>query len=166
MAKLGSGMRLPPERVRLVRPGSTLQLGGHGFSVHRPPMYDSPATLAFLETGQGWLFASDALAAFIPAYVERVEELPDAVLSDGMSLACRMNSPWLATADAEAYRAQVEAFASLKPEWVFASHLPPAKAGLFQSLCLRRAIGLSAEGEVPLPDQAAFEALMPSLQGA
>lgn len=165
MAKLGSSMRLAPERVRLVRPGSMLKLGRFAFEVHRPPMYDSPATLAFLEATRGWLFASDALAAFIPAAVERADEVAPSVLAEGMSLACRMNSPWLATADRIVYKAQVDAFAALRPTWTFGSHLPPAEAKVFHTLCTRAA-DLPAEGEVPLPDQAAFEMMMASLQDA
>lgn len=165
MGKLGAGGPIPPQRVQLLAPGSGFTAGGRRFRAVRPPMYDSPATLAFLEEEHGWLFASDALSAFLPAAPEWAEDLDPTVLADGMSLHCRMNSPWLADIDRGRYAAAVRAFAALDPELVLATHLPPLRRAGFRRL-IDRALRLPDEGVVPLPDQAAFAQIMASLSPA
>ena len=137
VGKLSSTEAFAPDRYRVVRPGTELDLGRHRFRVLAPPMYDSPATLMLMEVDRGWLFSSDAYGAFVPGLPERAEELPlDAVL-DGMATFCGLNSPWLADVDADAFAARVSAIEALDPEWVFAAHLAPLRSSLFSALTER-----------------------------
>ena len=131
VGKLSALGALPLPRVRVVEPGGTVTLGDHTFTAHRPPMYDSPATLAFQEREHGWLFTSDGFGAFVPELTERGEaiRLDDAL--DGMAAFCGANSPWLADVSRAAYDRRLAAWARLDPSWVFASHLAPLAGSSF-----------------------------------
>lgn len=148
--KLAAQMSLPPERLCLVAPGQRLEVGGRSFRVMRPPMYDSPATLMFLEEQEGLLFASDAFGAFVPANVESIDDLDRDQVLDGLSLFCRANSPWLARCDRGLYERELVALGDLGARWLFASHLPPARGPVLEEI-FARARRLPEEGEVVMP---------------
>ena len=150
VGKLGAVRPPDPARVRLVAPGARFEVGGRVLRALRPPMYDSPATLAFFEERARWLFTSDGFGAFVPELTERAEDLPLDAALDGMSAFCRANSPWLMDLAPAVYAGQVDALARLEPEWVFASHLPPLGKAAFAPY-LERARALPSEGHVPLP---------------
>ncbi|MCA9549889.1 MAG: MBL fold metallo-hydrolase [Myxococcales bacterium] len=147
--KLGSVQHLDPTRVRFVGPGARFEAGGRTFRALRPPMYDSPATLAFFEERQRWLFASDGFGAFVPELTERGEDVPLEAGLEGMSAFCRANSPWLMDVDPALYAEAVGTFRRLDADWIFASHLPPIRKAAFEPY-LERAARLPKEGQLPL----------------
>lgn len=148
LAKFSAVTPLDPERVVVVAPGARVDLGPRRFSLHQPPLYDSPGTVMLLEEREGWLFSSDAFGALLPRVADRLDELDRAASLDGMSLFCRLNSPWLSRADAPSWRADLDEVAALAPTWLFASHLPPAM-GADVSAVFERARALPHEAGAP-----------------
>lgn len=159
LGKLLSAVSFSPERAHLVVPGSEIAVGSRRFHAVRPPMYDSPATLAYADLDRRYLFTSDALGAFLPATPDALTDLDMAAVCEGMSRFCRINSPWLATVDRSAYARELERFRALATGWVFGAHLLPARAEDLAPL-FDRAAQLPDEGELALPDQKAFLALL------
>lgn len=152
--KLTAQTTFAPDRVDLVRPGTVLELGDRTITVLRPPMYDSPATLAFHDEGSRALFASDAFGAFLPCVPELCESLDLETVGAGMSEFCRANSPWLALTDRRIYRRELHALSALDLDWVLPSHLPPISRGAFEPL-FARAARFVEEGEIALPERIA-----------
>lgn len=149
IGKLSAAFDLPPARLRVVFPGDRLTIGQRTFEVSRPPVYDSPGTLAFHAPAPGWLFASDAFGAFVPTLTERAEDLHLGDALDGMSLFTRLNSPWLCDLPPALFAERVDAIARQAPRWLFASHLPPAGPEAIEPL-LARLRGLPEEGAASL----------------
>ncbi|MCK6546749.1 MBL fold metallo-hydrolase [Myxococcota bacterium] len=131
--KLLAGTPVPFERVAFVEPGQDVTLGAHRFRVIRPPMFDSPATLALFERTQRWLFTSDAFGAFVEAPLETADAL-DAKPLEGLSTFCGMNSPWLADTDERRYSRRLDDLHALEPSWIFGTHLPPVGGRAFGAL--------------------------------
>lgn len=149
--KLSAQAAFPIDRVELVRHGTVLQLGTRTVQVFVPPMYDSPATLAFHDLASRTLFTSDAFGAFVPELTERGESLPFDEVARGMSEFCRANSPWLATTDRRDFRRRLQQFASLDVAWVAPSHLPPMARRAFEPF-FERATGWIDEGVIEMPE--------------
>jgi len=51
------------ERVLLLNPGQSLDLGDRRLAAFRPPVYDSPATTGFYDQRTGTCFTSDCLGS-------------------------------------------------------------------------------------------------------
>ena len=56
----------PLDRVRLINSGETLNVGDRNLLALRPPLFDSPATVGFLDDQSGLLFSSDCFGAPLP----------------------------------------------------------------------------------------------------
>src|SRR6185312_11873119 len=54
---------LPMDRVYLLNPGQTLDVGDRTLTGFRPPLFDNPATVGFFESKSGIFFSSDCFGA-------------------------------------------------------------------------------------------------------
>ena len=54
---------VPMHRVYFVNPGDTLDIGDRVLLGHRPPLFDNPATVGFLDRSTGAFFSSDCFGA-------------------------------------------------------------------------------------------------------
>ncbi|MDT7709277.1 MAG: hypothetical protein QOG20_4884 [Pseudonocardiales bacterium] len=98
MAKIGEDGPLPLDRLRLVKPGDRLEIGDDVLDVFRPPLYDSPGTLAFHAQRRGMCFSSDCLGAFLPGSVDLAassDDVPAAEYDAGVAVFASANSPWM-----------------------------------------------------------------------
>lgn len=138
---------VPSSRLRIVAPGDALVLGRRRFEVVRPPVYDSPGTLALRAPDDGWLFSADAFGAHLPDLPERAEDVHPDDLLGGLARCTWGTSPWLADVDPQRFAARVDAFAPPDLRWLFAAHLPPAGPAALGPL-VRRLRGLPTE-QVP-----------------
>ena len=50
---------VPRERLYLLNPGQSLDVGDRRLTAFRPPVYDSPATTGFIDDSTGVMFSSD-----------------------------------------------------------------------------------------------------------
>ena len=117
----------PVDRVQVIAPGDTLDIGERRLSVLRPPYYDAPETLGFHDAASGTLFTVDAFGAILPAITRAAEEIDDAALDRGLATWSELDAPWLASLDRAALESSLAALSALAPRLVLCAHLPVAR---------------------------------------
>ncbi|MCE9661973.1 MBL fold metallo-hydrolase [Halomonas sp. M5N1S17] len=129
MGKMGL-LGLDTSRVHLLEPGARLSLGDRELVPLRPPYYDAPETLGFLDTRSRTLFAADSFGALLPEPAENVAEIEAQTLRDGLVTWSSIDAPWLAMADRDALGRSLHALERLAPTTVLSGHLPVAEGNL------------------------------------
>lgn len=160
MGKMGL-LGLPQDRVYLLNPGQTLDIGDRGLAALVPPTFDAPETTGLFDTRSRALFSADSFGAVLQSIVDEASQIDAAALRDGMRLWTSVDAPWLQLADRTRLRAALERIGALRPEVVLGSHLPPAR-GIDDHLLRSLADAADAPAFVG-PDQQALEAMMGSL---
>jgi flavorubredoxin len=61
---------VPLDRVYLLNPGESLEVGDRSITVLKPPTFDNPSTTAFWESKNGTLFSSDCFGALLQSPAE------------------------------------------------------------------------------------------------
>ena len=160
---------LPMNRIYLLNPGQSLDVGDRRLTGFRPPLFDNPATVGVLDTSSGVCLSSDCFGAPLPT------------VDPGDRRGRRGREPWRTAGRAAAVgdrRQPVGAhrrprqvrgvsFGTLRdfsPTAVLSTHLPPVtgdSTALFATL-------LDAPSAYPFtgPDQAALEAMLHQFQPA
>jgi len=158
LAKLGLRAPPSPERILLLNPGQTLDVGDRTLACLRPPTYDAPETTALFDRKTRTLFSADSFGALLDAPVARADAVDPVALREGLVTWAGIDAPWLADAKLEPIEQRLEALAALAPETVLGSHLAPAP-GMLDALAghLRAAVGVTPPAA---PDQAAFERML------
>ena len=146
------------DRIYLLNPGESLDVGDRQIVAMRPPTYDDATTTCFFDTKSKALFSSDSFGALLPGEAERAEEIDRETLAGGQRLWASFDSPWLQNTDTSKFRAGLKAFSSLEPAWILSSHLPPA-AGMTDVL-LETLSDLPGNEAFVGPNQAALEAML------
>ena len=159
---------LPLDRVYLLNPGQTLDIGGRRLHAFRPPLFDNPATVGFYDDASRALFSSDCfgapLATAALASGADVRDVPAADLRAGQFLWAGVDSPWVHNVDTGRYLSTVRALQAYEPDVILSTHLPPA-LGLTTQLFEMLAAAPTADPVVG-PDQQALEALLASFAPA
>ena len=157
---------IPPQRVFLLNPGQSLDVGDRRLTCFRPPLYDSPATTGFYDDQTGTCFSSDCfgapMATMEQAIAEDIGVLPSADLVAGQRLWATVDSPWVTGVDRNAFQASLQPLRQLDPSLVLCSHLPPAH-GVATQLLDTVATAPDADPFVG-PDQAALQALLAEME--
>ncbi|HTL24366.1 MAG TPA: MBL fold metallo-hydrolase, partial [Mycobacteriales bacterium] len=153
---------ITPDRVFLLNPGQTLDLGDRTIKAFRPPVFDSPATTGFHDSRTGSCFTSDCFGAPVAtaetADVEDVRDIPVDDLVAAQRLWVTVDSPWVAGVDRDRFAASLEPLRALDPAVVLSTHLPPARRAMPALLDMLD----SAPDAEPFvgPDQAVLEQLL------
>jgi len=159
---------IPPDRVFLLNPGQSLDVGDRRLTAFRPPVYDSPATTGFYDDQTGTCFTSDCFGAPMAtaelATADDIGAVPTADLIAAQRLWATVDSPWVSGVDRKAFRASLQPLRQLDPEVVLCTHLPPARAAAAQLLDTLE----TAPDADPFvgPDQAALQALLAGFEPA
>lgn len=124
LSMLGVG---DPARVRLLQPGDVVEVNGHRLYPVRPPYYDAPETMGFMDATGRVLFTADAFGALLPEVVDTLDEVPDAALREGMLGWSAIDAPWLADQRPDALAATLRKLEAMAPEHVLSGHLPAAR---------------------------------------
>lgn len=157
---------LPLDRVFLLNPGQSLDIGDRRLHAFRPPLFDNPATAGFLEDHGGNCFVSDCFGAPLAdpdaATAPAADDLDPTELRDRQLLWAGVDSPWVQHATAPSYLESVNAIRKLDATRLLSSHLPPVQRDhdrLFD-------MAAAAPGLTPFigPDQAALEAMLRSFE--
>ena len=98
VGKMGM-MGLDASRVHLLNPGDTLTVGGRTLTPVRPPYYDAPETIGFVDAKDGVFFAADSFGALLPEIVHETGEADANALRDGLVGWSSIDAPWLAQMD-------------------------------------------------------------------
>jgi hypothetical protein len=163
---LGIDFPITPDRVYLLNPGQSLDLGDRSIECFRPPVFDSPATTGFVDRSTGTMLSSDCFGAPMPSadavQVEDLRELVPDELAAAQRLWTTVDSPWVLGVDRSAFASSLQAMSALDPSVVLSTHLPPAR-GAFPALLDVLATAPDSDPFVG-PDQAALEALLASFE--
>lgn len=157
---------VPLDRVYLLNPGQSLDVGDRTLSAFRPPLFDSPATTGFIDTKTGALFSSDCFGAPMPTLDLAVggDVRAAGSVRDAQLLWASVDSPWVHNVDRTAYQATIDPLRALEPSALLSTHLPPA-VGLNDIMFEAVTQAPSAPAFVG-PDQQALEALLASFAPA
>jgi hypothetical protein len=154
---------VPMDRVFLLNPGQTLDVGG-GRKLHafRPPLFDSPMTTGFYDDVAGYAFTSDCFGAPMPtleaAQVEDLRDVPADAVRSAQLMWAGADSPWVINTDPAKFATTYDDLRRFAPNLVLSSHLPPA-AGQIDTMLDLLAHAHNAPAFVG-PDQATLEAMM------
>jgi glyoxylase-like metal-dependent hydrolase (beta-lactamase superfamily II) len=166
MGMMATDRELPVDRVYLLNPGQTLDVGDRTLTAFRPPLFDSPATVGFYDDRSQVCFSSDCFGAPLPsaelAGGSDVREVPTDDLRSAQLLWASVDSPWVHTVDRDAYYRTMQPLRAADPEVVLSSHLPPAYGRMPQLLDMLAAA--PAAGAFVGPDQRALEELLASFE--
>jgi flavorubredoxin len=150
---------LPMDRVHLINPGQSLDVGDRSLRAVRPPAYDNPITTGLHDERSGILYSSDCFGALLDDVPQWAEDVSDEALHRGQVFWATIDSSWLHTVDRSAFAVQLDRVRELEPSMVLSSHLPAARGSSLERL-------LGALADVPDaapfvgPDQAALERML------
>jgi glyoxylase-like metal-dependent hydrolase (beta-lactamase superfamily II) len=170
---LGAGIMsterpLPMDRVYLLNPGQSLDVGDRTLTGFRPPLFDSPATVGFYDDHSGACFSSDCFGAPLPstelAGGSEARDIPRDALRGGQLLWATIDSPWVHNVDRVAYQGTVEPLRAMDPTVILSTHLPPA-AGQTTEFLDMLAMAPASDPWVG-PDQRALEEMLASFEPA
>lgn len=162
VGRMAPEVPVPMDRLRIVNPGDVLNVGDRNLTAIRPPLYDSPATVGFLDDRTGTLFSSDCFGAPLPtpeeAAVTDVAEVAADTLAAGQLAWATVDSPWALLADPDQLRLAVDRIRALQPTTILSSHLPPVRSRIDD--VLKHAEAVPTAEPVPPMTQAELEALL------
>lgn len=157
---------IPMDRVYLLNPGQSLDVGDRHLTGYRPPLFDNPATVGFLDSKSGAFLSSDCFGAPMSSAELATGSDVQAVSAEerrsAQLLWAAIDSPWVHNIDVSKYAPMVDAIRALDPSAILSTHLPPA-VGLNDAMfdVLHEApSGPSFVG----PDQQALEAMLASFE--
>ncbi|MEZ0068393.1 hypothetical protein ABIA32_004418 [Streptacidiphilus sp. MAP12-20] len=159
---------LPMDRLYLLNPGQSLDVGDRTLTGFRPPLFDNPATVGFFDELSGVCFSSDCFGGPLPS--AELAECPDVgavgveELRAAQLLWASVDSPWVQNVDEQKFLGTFGPLREREPDLVLSTHLPPA-----QGITGRMVDTLgSAAGSAPFvgPDQAALEQMLAGFEPA
>lgn len=157
---------LPMDRVYLLNPGQSLDVGDRTLTGFRPPLFDNPATVGILDRRSGVCFSSDCFGAPMPSAELASAATVGAASPDDVRTAqllwASVDSPWVHTVNTERYGAALEELHRFNPCWVFSSHLPPGEGNA--AALLANISAAPDAGPFVGPDQAALQAMLRELE--
>lgn len=162
MGILSIDYQIPPDRVFLLNPGQSLDVGDRKLTAFRPPLFDSPATTGLYDERTGTCFSSDCFGAPMGSADQVQAEDIGAVSSDdvlaGQRLWATIDSPWVTSVDRTAFHRSLEPLRLRDSPVVLSTHLPPARGAMPRLLDMLANVP-DADPFIG-PDQAALEALL------
>ena len=161
MGKMGL-LGLPQDRVYLLNPGQTLDVGDRRLRAVLPPTFDAPETTGLFDERTRALFSADCFGAVQERPLDDLAAVDPAALRAGMRLWTSVDAPWLQMADRQRLREALDRVRELQPTIVLGSHLQPAP-DMTESLLLWLAEAAD-EPRFVGPDQAALEAMMATMR--
>jgi flavorubredoxin len=149
---------LPLDRVHLLNPGQSLDLGDRTLTSVRPPSFDAADTAGAYDSKSRAFFSADCFGALLAAPAQTAADVPPAQLQQGQLLWATIDAPWLHGVDATLFAASLDRVRQMDPELILSSHLPPAHRMTEQLLSVLAA----APTATPFvgPDQAALHKML------
>ena len=156
------------ERIYLLNPGQSLDVGDRRLTGFRPPLFDNPATVGILDTSTGACLSSDCFGAPLPT--SELASAHDAAAADpgelrtAQLLWATVDSPWVHSVDPARYAASFQPLRDFGPSVILSTHLPPVTGNtdaLFATL-----LDAPSAAVFTGPDQAALEAMLRDFQPA
>lgn len=154
---------LPMDRVYLLNPGQSIDVGDRILKAIKPPSYDAPETTGFYDPKSATLFSSDCFGALMSEPADSAAGIGTEKLRDGMVLWATVDAPWLHMANKTLFDKNLDHVRELNPKLILSAHLPFACEMTEELL---KNLG-SAPGAKPFvgPDQEALEAMLKGITG-
>ncbi|MDQ0745858.1 glyoxylase-like metal-dependent hydrolase (beta-lactamase superfamily II) [Streptomyces africanus] len=153
---------LPLDRLYLINPGQTLDVGDRTLMGFRPPLFDNPGTVGFFDDRSGACFSSDCFGGPMPsaelARADDVSAVGEEDLRAAQLLWATVDSPWVQNVDAQKFVGSFQPLREREPELILSTHLPPAP-GITGAMIDRLGSAAGAPAFVG-PDQAALEQML------
>lgn len=157
MAKIGlHGFAL--DRMFLLNPGQSLDVGDRKLLAIKPPTFDAPETTGLFDPTSSTLISADSFGAILDKPAENAAEIKSSDLSEGSRLWASIDAPWLRIIDQHKFKADLKKIEELGAKTILSSHLPVAE-GMCATLLDMLANACQAPTFVG-PDQAALEKMM------
>lgn len=151
--------RPPPlDRVYLLNPGQSLDVGDRMLTAVRPATYDAPETTGFYDPKSRAFFSADSFGALMSKPVENAADIAPGDLREGMVTWTTVDSPWLHSIDLNKFHDTLNRVRDMAPEVILSSHLPAAR-GMTDTLLSHLAVAPTASPFIGF-DQSAFEAML------
>lgn len=163
MGKMGL-QQLPLERVYLLNPGQTLDVGDRALLAVAPPTFDAPETTGLFDARTRTLFSADCFGALMVTPAETAADIPPDALREGCIGWANVDAPWLSMLDERRFDEALDVIRRLDAQTVLSGHLPPA-----HGITARLLAHLAEAREAPRfvgPDQAALEAMLQATAAA
>jgi hypothetical protein len=162
MGKLGL-LGLPIDRIYLLNPGQSLDVGDRRLLAVKPPSYDAPESTGFMDSKTHAFFCVDCFGALMSEPAETAIDIDPMELRSGLTTWATVDSPWLSMVDESTFIGTLEAVRQMRPEMTLSSHLPPA-VDMIDTLLDYLASAHFAPAFVG-PDQAAMEQMLATQAG-
>lgn len=122
---------LPLDRVYLLNPGHSLDVGDRSLHAFRPPLFDNPATVGCYDDRSRSCFSSDCFGAPLSSAELAAGTDARAVQADDLRAAqliwAAVDSPWVHAAKTDRYLQTIRDLQAIDPDCIFSSHLPAAQ---------------------------------------
>jgi flavorubredoxin len=148
----------PLDRIHLLNPGQSLDVGDRMLTALRPATYDAPETTGFYDSKSRAFFSADSFGALLSEPVEDAAEIAHDDLRQGMVTWTTVDSPWLHSIDRDKFADALNVIREMAPEVILSSHLPAAR-GMADTLLSHLAAAPTASPFVGF-DQPTFEAVL------
>ena len=147
--------QLPFDRLFLLNPGQSLDVGDRKLLCVKPPSYDAPETTGLFDTKTTIFFSADCFGALMKEPAGSASDISPAALKDGLVTWATADAPWLQALDEGEFDRSLNTVRKLGASVVLSGHLPPAP-GMTEILLKHLA---SARSAAPFsgPDQATME---------
>ena len=157
MGKMGL-QGLPSERMYLLNPGQSLDVGDRKLTAITPPTFDAPETTGLFDEKTRTLFSADCFGAILDSPAENAKDISHETLREGSMTWTSIDAPWLGKISPDIFANTLSQIENLNADIILSSHLPVAK-GMTKTL-----LGILTEAQhAPAfvgPDQAALEKMM------
>ncbi len=155
---------LPMDRLYLLNPGESLDVGDRQLTGVKPPTFDNPATMGLFDSKSRVLFSSDCFGALMSDPAENANDMAPDVLHQGQIAWTTVDSPWLHKVDEGKFAAELNTIRQMEPAMVLSSHLPPAQS--MTDTLLDALVDASRAEPFVGPNQAALEMMLAQMTGA
>jgi flavorubredoxin len=155
---------LPMDRIYLLNPGQSIDVGDRELKAIKPPTYDAPETTGFYDPKADAFFSSDCFGALMSEPAENAAEMELKNLREGMVFWATVDAPWLPTVDRILFAKNIDQIRKLSPKLICSAHLPIARQ-MTEELLENLRAATEAQPFVG-PDQQALEAMLAQMTGA
>ena len=159
--RMSGGWAVPLERVHVVAPGDSVNVGDRELAAIKPVLFDNPMSVGIHDASSGALFWVDACGAILPRESKDAAEFSEDELRQGILTWESFDSPWVALAEGEKFAKLLDGVRTLAPELILSSHLPPARGMIDQLLDVLALLPTAAP--FVSPDQGAFAQMAAAL---
>ena len=117
---------VPMDRVYLLNPGQTIDVGDRVLTAVKPPSFDSPETTGFYDPKTEVFFCADCFGALMSEPHENAADISADKLREGMVTWATIDAPWLHIVDRALFAQNIKVIHDMSPKHILSAHLPAA----------------------------------------